>query len=51
VAVTEEPHDPFEEECRDLLFLDTKEIADPAVIETLPTRLDNNSFSLTQRIP
>ena len=35
VAVIEELGNPFEEDSQDLLVLDTKEIADPAVIETV----------------
>ena len=35
VAVIEELGNPFEEGSQDLLVLDTKEIADPAVIETV----------------
>ena len=35
VAVIEELGNPFEEDSQDLLVLDTKEIADPAVIETI----------------
>ena len=35
VAVIEELGNPFEEESQDLLVLDTKKIADPAVIETV----------------
>jgi len=37
VAVIEELGNPFEEDSPDLLVLDTKEIADPAVIETVRT--------------
>ena len=35
LAVIEELGNPFEEDSQDLLVLDTKEIADPAVIETV----------------
>ena len=35
VAVIKELGNPFEEDSQDLLVLDTKEIADPAVIETV----------------
>ena len=35
VAIFEELGNPFEEDSQDLLVLDTKEIADPAVIETV----------------
>ena len=35
VAVIEELGNPFEKDSQDLLVLDTKEIADPAVIETV----------------
>ena len=35
VAVIEELGNPFEEDSQDLLVLDTKEMADPAVIETV----------------
>ena len=35
VTVIEELGDPFEEESQDLLVLDTKEIADPTVVETV----------------
>lgn len=37
VAVTEELGNPFEEDSLDLLVLETKDIADPAVIETVRT--------------
>ena len=37
MTVTEELGNPFEVECLDLLVLDTKEIADPAVIESVRT--------------
>ena len=35
VAVIEEFGNPFEEESQDLIILDTKEIADAAVVETV----------------
>jgi len=60
LAIIEEPGKPSEEECPDLLVLNTKQIADPAVIENSShcqtdtneniTNVDNNSFRHTQRI-
>ena len=51
VAVIEELGKPFEEDSEDLLVLDTKEIADPAVIETVrkPSRLAKTSLKHSQR--
>ena len=51
VAVIEELGNPFEEDSQDLLVLDTKEIADPAVIETVVTRsrLAKTSLKHSQR--
>lgn len=40
VAVIEEMGNPFEEDSLDLLVLDTRDIADPAVIETVRTEAD-----------